>query len=76
MTEPQARRRLTRTASPDTSDAALAEIEERVRRLRETGDPRRNVATLEYLITVARERPAERREAVRLVLHELDNVMP
>ncbi len=43
-----------------------------VRLLREAGDPHGNVVTLEYLIRVARERPAERREAIVLALYGLD----
>ncbi len=71
MTEPQKKGRLTRTASPDTSDAALAEIEARVRLLREAGDPHRNVATLEYLIRIAHER----NESIRLARYGLDSSM-
>lgn len=35
------------------------QIESRVRGLKEAGDPHQNVPTLEYLISVVRERPAE-----------------
>lgn len=76
MTGRQASRRLKRTPTPDTSGDAIIDLEERVRLLREAGDPHGNVATLEYLIRVARERPADRREAVSLALYGLDNVMP
>ena len=73
MTEPQTPRHLKRTPTPDTSDEAIAEIEGRVRQLKKAGDPHQNVATLEYLIKVARERPAERRESISLALYGLDS---
>ena len=73
MTGREAQRRLKRTPTPDTSGDAIIGIEERVGRLREAGDPHGNVATLEYLLRLARERPADRRESVALLLYGLDN---